>query len=172
MEKLVVRVFLDEVERQCRYAHSAFQDLVSALHEGDTDCVFFAAHSLLVAVANVSKLLWPAGKDHEARGKQLREILQVRDDCPVSSRSFRNHFEHFDERLDRWARSSKRRNFADSNIGPPGFISGLDPEDYMRTLDPTSLTLTFHGDSYDLRGIMEALRPIHTAAQRESPLLT
>jgi len=44
--------------------------------------------------------------------------------------NFRNHFEHFDERLEEWAKSSERHNFVDSNIGPPNMIDGIDPKDY------------------------------------------
>jgi len=168
MKKFALQAFIYEVQHQCKFADLAFQDIVNALHKGTTDRIFLAAHTFLVAVGNISKLLWPTKESCEARGHELRELLQVSDDCVLESRAFRNHFEHFDERLDKWANSSKRKNFVDSNIGPPESISGLDPEDWMRNLDPTSLTLTFHGDSYHIPEIMEALKPICAAAQREA----
>lgn len=168
MEKLALQAFIYEVQHQCKFADLAFQDIVGALHEATADRVFLAAHTFLVAVGNISKLLWPTKRSCEARGHELRGLLQVSDDSVLKSRSFRDHFEHFDERLDKWVNSSKCKNFADSNIGPPGFISGLDPEDWMRNLDSTSLTLTFHGDSYNIPEIMEALKPICAAAQREA----
>jgi len=168
MEKFALQAFIYEIQHQCKFADLAFQDIVSAQHEGNADRVFLAAHSFLVAVGNISKLLWPTKRSCEARGHELRELLQVGDDSVLKSRAFRNHFEHFDERLDKWANSSKRKNFADSNIRPPGFISGLDPEDWMRNLDPTCLTLTFHGDSYSIPEIMGALKPICAAAQHKA----
>lgn len=168
MDKFVAQRFLKEIETQCRFAEMAYEDTNHALQSHDTDRVFFAAHALLVAVGNVSKLLWPAKEIHEDRGKELRKILGVRGNCPVKSRDFRNHFEHFDERLEVWARSSKHKNFVDFNIGS---VSGIASEDIMRNYDPTSETLTFHGGSYPLCGTMGALRRICTAAQRESQRL-
>lgn len=166
MKKFALQAFIYEIQHQCKFSDLAFQDIVNALHEGSTDRVFFAAHSLLVAVGNISKLLWPTMESCKDRGRELRDLLQVSDASILKSRTFRNHFEHFDERLDKWANSSKRKNFVDSNIAPPGSISGLDTEDWMRNLDPISLTLTFHGDNYSISEIMEALKPICTAAQR------
>ena len=173
MEEFALQAFIYEIQHQCKFADLAFQDIVSALRESTAgestaDRVFLAAHTFLVAVGNISKLLWPTKRSCAARGHELRELLQVGDGSVLKSRAFRNHFEHFDERLDKWANSSKHKNFADSNIGPPEFISGLDPEDWMRNLDPTSLTLTFHGDSYHILEIMEALKPICAASQRKT----
>jgi len=172
MEKFALQAFMYELQHQCRFADLAFQDIANALRESTADRVFLAAHTFLVAVGNISKLLWPMKKSSEARGHELRGLLQVSDDSVLNSRVFRNYFEHFDEHLDKWANSSKRKHFADSNICPPESISGLDPEDWMRNLDPTSLTLTFHGNSYHILETMEALKPICAATQRKTQRLS
>lgn len=139
--------------------------LRQALATWDTSGVFFSAHAFLGATGNVSKLLWPPSENIAGRGEELRQTLNVSDDSPVVPRTFRNHFEHFDERLEQWAIKSKRRNLADSNVLPPGAIEGIECEDFLRNLDPTTLNLTFRGDSYDLEIVEAALRKIYEAAR-------
>jgi hypothetical protein len=79
-------------------------------------------------------------------------------------RTFRNHFEHFDERLERWAASPEPRTPTDSNIGPVSAISGLELDDRLRHFDPTTYTVTFRGETYHLRPIIEAIQAIHLRA--------
>jgi hypothetical protein len=57
MEKIVLRIFQKEVERQCRFALIAIQDLEQALQVGDLDRLWYSVQAFLIAVANISKLL-------------------------------------------------------------------------------------------------------------------
>jgi hypothetical protein len=135
MEKMVLRIFQREVERQCRFALIAIQDLEQALNARDLDRLWYSVQAFLAAAGNVSKLLWGSNRSSAERRAELRASLSVSDDSPLRPRIFRNHFEHFDERLEQWATSSKRHNFADSNVGPPNMIVGIDPEDFLRNFD-------------------------------------
>ncbi len=157
VDKLFLRIFLREVERQCGFGIIAATDLSRALSAGDQQRVWYAVQGFLVAAGNLSKLLWSKS---EERGVTLRRNLGVSEGSVLEPRTFRNHFEHFDERLETWASSSRRHNFADSNIGPKGEPAGLDPEDYLRNLDPETWTVTFRGDEYQLRPIVEAMRQL------------
>ncbi len=150
-------IFLLEARRQADYGLMAARDLERALSVDDERC-WYSMQSLLVAAGNVSKILWPMRIGR--RGKLLRKELGVPDSSPLRPRRFKNHFEHFDTRLERWAKSSRHRNFADANIGPPGMIGGLATGDYLRNYDPNSQTLTFRGDDDPLEPIIEALREL------------
>jgi len=145
----------------------SFSDLEGALKTGDMDRIWHAIQAFLVAAGNVSKLLWPAKASASNRGEELRLVLTVVDDSILSPRTFRNHFEHFDERLESWAASSTRKNLADSNVGPSGMIQGLEPSDCLRNLDTTQMAVTFRGDTYLLTPLVEALRELHVAAVTE-----
>jgi len=158
-------VFVSEVEIQCEFALRAMNQLRRALAAQDRRGVFFSAQAFLGAAGNVSKLLWPPSPGIPKRGEEIRQCLGVLDSSPVAPRTFRNHFEHFDERLEQWAVTSKRRNLVDSSILPPGAIVGIEPEDFMRNLDPTTLSLTFRGDKYELTLVEAALTQIHQTAQ-------
>jgi hypothetical protein len=140
--------------------------LDAALGSGDVDRLWYSVQSLLIAAGNISKLLWPS-QFAAQRGEELRTSLGVHDSSPLRPRVFRNHFEHFDERLEQWATSSDRRNFADSNVGPTGMISGLDPADYLRNFDTSKHAVTFRGDSYLLKPVVDALRELHERAPVE-----
>ena len=72
-----------------------------------------------ISTGNLSKLFWPsntAGEFGNQRGQKLREIFSLEDNSPLNSRTLRNHFEHFDECLDKLV-ASKENIRADLNIG-------------------------------------------------------
>jgi hypothetical protein len=129
------------------------------------DRLWYSVQAFLVAAGNISKLLWPSDKSlFPERGPELRAGLEVEENSLLKPRIFRNHFEHFDERLERWAASSNPRKLADSNIGPVGAISNLEPNDRLRHFDPTTFAVTFRGDIYHLCPIIEAIQAIHQRA--------
>src|SRR5947209_2090962 len=115
--------FLNEVSLQCRFAIIAGKDLArhyknmeqmvlsQQIREHDywleTDRFWYSVQALLVAVANVSKLLWPEStnkRNSDKRNKEdaarLRKLLEVSDTSPLKSKRMRNRFEHFDEWLE------------------------------------------------------------------------
>jgi hypothetical protein len=157
MDAMLLEIFRSEIERQCKIAVMAFQDLEKALHAYDMDRVWFSIQGFLVAVGMVSKLLWPANSSSSERGLELRKAFAVSNDSRLSPRTFRNHFEHFDERLETWANSSDRHNFLDANLGSLDRIAGIDQVDFLRNFDPASFVLTYQGDSYHLRPVVEAI---------------
>ncbi len=159
------RVFIREVERQTQFGLVAAADLENALKLQDMERIWYSVQALLVAAGNVSKLLWPPKLEFRGRGEVLRKALDVPDGSPLSSRDFRNHFEHFDERLEALAESSTRGVFVDSNVGPPGMIAGLDQDDFLRNYDTSTDSVTFLGDSYPLKPVIEAIDVLHRRAK-------
>ncbi len=78
---------------------------------------WYSAQGFLLAVAKISRTLWPAERDHRAgrsspssRGIELRKHLGLPARSPLTDRAVRNQFEHFDERLDLWA--ERERGFS------------------------------------------------------------
>ena len=107
----------------------------------------------------VSKILWPA-KRYEARGEHLRELLGVVDRTVLSIRTFRNHFEHYDERIDRWFENSDSAAYRDLGGDPQGpTLWGL-PSSTHRNYDPVTRTLTFRNESINLAAVVDALAEI------------
>jgi hypothetical protein len=138
------------------------------MQEAAADRLWYSIQAFLVAAGNISKLLWPSDTSIlPERGPELRASLEVEGDSPLASRTLRNQFEHFDERLARWAVSSKQRVFIDASVRPVGVISGAEPGDYLRNFDPQNFAVTFRGDRYHLLPIVEAIEQLwHRATVR------
>ena len=168
MKMTFLRIFQTEIKRQCKFAIIANNDLFLALKTGDVDRLWYSVQSFLVATGNLSKLLWPSKSSLPNRGVELRQSLSINDNSPLAPRTFRNHFEHFDERLERWIVSSRQHIFVDSNIGPQNMIGGVDKEDYIRNFDTTNSVVTFRGDLYYLKPVIEAVQELWEKAVIES----
>ena len=176
-------------------AHEALQQVLARLFKTpvvvDVDTrntlqneVFRSLHSLLTHASNVSRLLWPApqrspkGKSNadyaarvakhrpSVRATALRSAARLPEEHPLKSREIRDHLEHFDERLDRWAETSVGRNMAQDVIGGENMIPGLADEDMMRWYDPTTHSLRFQGAKYEIRPITDGLLDVYDACTR------
>jgi len=163
---MVLRIFQKEIERQCKFAIIAIEQGKTGLSNNDSDLIWYAIQNFLVVVGNISKIFWPTR--NKERGEELRRSLGIEDNSPIQPRNFRNHFEHFDERLEEWAESSERHNFVDSSILPPNMIAGIDPKDFLRIFNPTTWTLTFRGDKYELKPIIKAIYELYPKISSEA----
>jgi hypothetical protein len=157
----LLHVFRREIIKQCEYAITAYEDIHRSLQEENEKRLWYSSQAFLIASANISKLLWPDSQHTEFPDFRLilRQSLGLTDASPIRSRVFRNHFEHFDERLEKWIKTSKRHNLADSNIGV--VIKGFEPNEYLRNFDIVSLSITFQGDTYKIQPIVDEIMEIY-----------
>jgi hypothetical protein len=96
--------------------------------------VFYGVQVILTCAANVSKALWGQGEQWSCERREIRESIGVTDESPFRSVTMRNHYEHFDERIEKWERQSKCHSYADLNIGPQSgfdFVDELDQVGYL-----------------------------------------
>ncbi|MFL1562454.1 hypothetical protein ACI77J_14685 [Pseudomonas sp. O64] len=143
---------------------------------------FRSVHSFLTHLSNISRLIWPPAlspKQNCFCGKpramdltcgtcvarmRSTEILNALDilepEHILKNRTLRDHLEHFDERLDKWMQTSKRRCYVQDNIGPLGAIQGLDQVDMMRNYDPTTGSFSFRGETYSLVDLFAGLQDV------------
>ena len=112
--------------------------------------------------ANISKILWP-GKNH-LRGKRLRETLKVEEGNILSNRKFRNHFEHYDERIEERFKNQPNGVFVDLAMNPSlrGGFAGNDNRGY----NSFDNSLLFRGERLDLNEVIEALIKIGKDCKR------
>ena len=156
LKPLAEMVFISEIVNQTKYAELAAARLSKTSDPIET---WESIQSILAATANVSLILWP-GKKNEERGKQLRTLLGVSDDHLLSDRTIRNHFAHYDERIEKWFESNKSAVYMDSRIDPfESTLLGLKPFSH-REYNPTSKRLSFRGESYDLSAVLTELTKI------------
>ena len=173
------KVFLAEIAWQCRLALCSVTNLRQALAalrsqiEERTDIqvlqvnVWVNLQSLLIAASNISKIFWNKREHIKGRGEALRKALEVADDSALEVRNLRNHFEHYDERIDEWALNSKNRNLIDTLIGSPSRIQiGTEKKDWHRIFDPDTLTVWFWGIEYPLNPIIDEIQRIKVIIDR------
>ena len=95
-----------------------------------------------------------------ARGKQLRELLGIDDNNLLSDRTFRNHFEHYDERIEDWFDNNNSAVYMDSKIDPFEPTPSSLPRFFHRCYNPIHGTLTFRDESIDIFAVLAALEEI------------
>jgi hypothetical protein len=157
LKPLAEMALISEIVIQSKFAEKAADQLAES---SDSVEVWGSIQSILVAAANVSKILWPAKKQYMARGEQLRDSLGVDDDNLLSDRTFRNHFEHYDERIEDWFERSISAVYMDSRIDPFEPTTLSLPQFFHRSYNPTSRTLSFRNESIDLSAVLTALAEI------------
>lgn len=168
MDKMLLQIFQREIYTQSNYALMSINniyDILNNLYEQNASGqLWYFVQNFLVATANISKLLWGINASVSCVRKPLRDSLNISDDSPLRSRIIRNCFEHFDERVDSWWKSSERKNFFDSNISSTNMIVGSNQEDIFRNFDTDSMTITFKGDTFEISPVIDELVKLNKVA--------
>lgn len=160
MKVLQEMVFIGEIVLQSKIAARAAERLQATHDNFDQVEVWCSIQSILVAAGNVSKILWPINKDNTIRGERLRKMLKVEENDPLSDRTFRNHFEHYDERIEDWFNNTSSSVYRDLSMNPSlrGIVSM--PSCDHRGYNSFNNTLIFRGEVLDLNEILKALKEI------------
>ncbi|MFZ5802608.1 MAG: hypothetical protein ACOY3K_05820 [Candidatus Omnitrophota bacterium] len=156
---LAETVFIGEIVLQSKIAELAAKRLLAIKDNFDQIEVWSSIQSILVAAGNVSKILWPQ-KEYAARGERLRKLLKVTEDNLLSDRSLRNHFEHYDDRIEKWFKGKSSAVYSDLAIDPLKSMRRNFPTNHHRAYDPLTQTLTFRGESFDLAAVLKELKEI------------
>lgn len=174
-KRRILDIFQREVIQQCKFAIIASEDLgksVEGLRQATTeqgysqkfslymDRIWYSIQSLLTAAGIISLLLWPIKLEYSQRGYSLRTNFCISDDSPLRARNIRNSFEHIDERLENWARTSGTSPFIDCNVGPMNMFGNINYTQFMRHFNPDDYTIIFRGEIYHIRSVIEAIEEI------------
>ncbi len=160
MEGIKDMVFLGEIVLQSKIATRAAERLESTQETFDRVEVWCSIQSILVAAANVSKILKPPDKKYKMRGERLRQLLAVNDDNILLDRKFRNNFfEHYDSRVEEWFGKQSQGVYIDLAMNPSlrGGFSGNDHRGY----NSFDNSLMFRGERLDLNAVLSALSELH-----------
>jgi len=153
-------VLIDQIVLQSKIARRAAERLeVSGNDRVET---WSSIQSILVATANVSKILWPTAKKYKGRGERLRQELGVENNNILSSRKFRNYFEHYDEQVDDWFKNQPSAVYTDLAMNPS--LSGVGSSSH-RGYNSFNNTLIFRDESLDLGEVLKALDKILNKCQ-------
>ena len=186
MPSLAVFWFYQEIEHQCMFVKMAVEDIVSC-RTADNKGLFreyYYLQVLLSSLGNISKILWPIAKKknkvstaspstpcspllqlREARGRELREALNIKTGSPLKSRKLRDTFEHFDERMDEWFRKTERHGFSDRNVGSFEGTTVPRPSERLRTFVPETWTMVYCGREFKLSPTIRAVCGLYAEIQ-------
>lgn len=169
MTPFIETIYLTELLSQCDEAMEAVRRMNMALAAKEPRPFFRAASDFLQHAALASRMLWPPGrgnvwqrKSADMRGAHLRSSLDIGKTHGLRNRDLRDHFEHYDERLDDWAENSPNKNIVDNMIGPRRAIGGdaIKDSDIMRLYDPATKQLVFRGESFDMQALVAAVEDV------------
>jgi hypothetical protein len=153
-----IEMSIREIWTQCHFAERAFSNIYPKAST-NTDIVFSSIHSFLSHAAKVSKLLkatWESAR--------IGEVLGVSEASAIHNRKFRNHLEHYHERLKQWIREKGvNANIGTYNIGPKSMI-GAPNMFFVNHYDPASQTFTFVDEDLDLGELLKEIKTIKKAA--------
>lgn len=149
--------FLSEIVLQVKIARRAAERLEATQNNFDHIEVWCSIQSILGAIGNISKILWPE-KKYKIRGERLRQMLKVEDENVLSDRKFRNNFfEHYDARIEEWYSNNSNGVYIDLAMNPS--LPGRNLNTH-RGYNSFNNTLEFRGEVLDLNDILKALEKI------------
>lgn len=158
-EDLWVEMSIREIWTQCHFALIAVEN-IDKKAASPTDQAFSSIHSFLSHTANVSKLLNGRGDS----SKTIGQILGVDEGSVIHEREFRNHLEHYDERLKRWiGRYKEGAVISTYNIGPRSDFTSPD-RILVSHYDPATKTFTFVDEDFQLDTLAKEAETIQTKA--------
>ena len=158
MTGLQQMILIGEIALQSQIAKKAAERLVATHDVFDNVETWCSIQSILVAAGNVSKILWPSQK-YKLRGQKLRELLGVEDNNPLASRKFRNHFEHYDERVEEWYENNSQGVYVDLSMNPSlrSLNFGLPPLNTHRGYNSFNNSVVFRSETLYLDEVLDAL---------------
>lgn len=151
MTGLQEMILMSEIVLQSKIAQRAAERLRATHDNFDHVETWCSIQSILVAAGNVSKILWPNEK-YKIRGDRLRQLLRVDKNNPLSNRKFRNHFEHYDERIEEYFKDNSQGVYIDLAMNP-SLRSGIfndPPLNTHRGYNSFNNSLVFRNETLDL----------------------
>ncbi|KKR47001.1 MAG: hypothetical protein UT90_C0007G0004 [Parcubacteria group bacterium GW2011_GWA1_40_21] len=143
---LWVEMSIREIWTQAHFAEIAYSHIDPKAATGN-DAVFSSIHSFLSHCAMVSKML---SANYDTTTPRTIENVLVISSTTVHTKTFRNHLEHYDERLRRWiGQHGVNIMIGDYNIGPKSALQ-IPNMVFVRHYDPNSQMFTFVNDDFDL----------------------
>jgi hypothetical protein len=150
-------IFIGEVLLQSKIGQRGFERLQATHESFDRLEVWCSIQSILVSAANISKILWAS--KNRSRAARLRKRLKVEADSILSSRKFRNHFEHYDERIQEWFSSHSNGVYVDLATNPS--FGEVFAGNAHRGYNSFDNSLIFRGERLDLNKLLTALSKVH-----------
>lgn len=139
------RVYLQEIQTQCDFGIRSLRYLYKIYSSENMDISEFWYHiqMFLTSTANVDKLLFGAKEKYKLHHKEIREKYNFPDLKFSVERKIRNSFDHIDENIVDWIKTSKYHNLVSGSIMSKSAIGGDVNIDFFKNFDPSTNILSF-----------------------------
>lgn len=160
-------IYLHELRNQCLYTHAALNVFNQSLQQNSPVAVLFAGQAALTSASHVGSILWPSRARARRRGEVLREKLQLPESHALGDRRFVELWEHADEKLDEWVKTTKGERVLFDFVGAPQSlqIPDLKESGIYRMYDTTNRVFVFRGVGYDFNNLAKAIEEIGRRAE-------
>ena len=165
MEKMERQLFLDELDTLCSFVIYAVTSANNSLYSG-SNYLWYSLQNIVTYTADISKILWGSNQSENDKRREFRKELHVNDSSAIRSKHFRNHFEHIDERLEKFSKIKPNliinKTIVDSDnaimVNGKPFI--FKDEYTLRSLDLKRMQFVIFGDSYNLQQIVSEVEKL------------
>lgn len=166
----VMRIYEDEILTRKDWINESVEKMNNALNDSNspTSIIILYAMSIINHAMVIVRILDKNGtssrKREKERSKERARILHERNPGlpkpPKMLRDIRNDYEHFEEKIDQWATTSKTMSYVDLIVfkGGPLAISGVNEQDIFRRLEGNNLT--FWNNKVNLQEVIDWVEEI------------
>jgi len=163
LDRMLVDVLMTEIKSQCEMVKIAVEG-INEFHNVEGVPIrklWFNVQGLLVATANISKILWNYEREEPEEVTYLKELLKIEDSSKIKSRFFRNLFEHYDRHLIDWSKSRTSNSFATSNVMQKSMPLGMPVENTFKTYYSDVNSIMFQRKEYELQPVIKEIARIY-----------
>jgi len=163
MDEFILRIYINEIKNLAGYAIFSLKKFNDSLNREDLSVVgggpdyFRMLDDFVGDAAKIRLMLWPVREAARERGQALRDALHIVAGNPLGDARLRHHLEHFDERLDQWAKESPNRIFVGKVFGPRTAVGGVSSGDVIRHYVPEEKIYIFRGEEFDIQSLASAV---------------
>lgn len=156
-----VEMSIREIWTQAHFAEISYGNIQTKGVSG-VDLVFSSIHSFLSHCANLSKML--QGSDGGNPPKTIGNVLNILENSIIHNRDFRNHLEHYDERLKKWIREKGvNANIGTYNVMPKNAVQ-ITNMVFVTNYDPATNVFTFVDQDLNLSKLFTEVQKIKSIA--------
>ncbi|MFJ7509357.1 hypothetical protein ACIQW7_07835 [Peribacillus simplex] len=166
--------YVREIKYRYEWAMKSFVSIGDAINnqEGAIEIMRHAVDLIGHAVV-IHRIVTGSGARSNERECVEERVMILRDKfknlkgikTPKNLNIVRNHYEHFDVKLDEWATSTENNIIVDMNVASPGsiYIEGIAEKENLRSLDPETTELLFWSKKVNLREVIEWAKEVKDA---------
>ncbi|UYZ01228.1 hypothetical protein OJ967_12420 [Peribacillus frigoritolerans] len=162
----LLKPYVREIQYRYEWAVKSFVGIGDAINNSE-DAYEIMRHAVDVIghAVVIHRIVTGSGARANERERVEERVMILRDKfknlkeikTPNNLNVVRNHYEHFDAKLDEWATATENNIIVDMNVAPPSsiYIEGIDEKENLRSLDPETTDLVFWSKKVNLREVIE-----------------